>query len=139
MSTFILHFIRNEGPTLENVWCCSAALSYISVLFSTACAMYCLLISNFCGAFGLVLSMQYFSSLVIAVAGLLQPVVAEFLAFGIGVGLLPGLLGWIGNIMVAGGTLAVVYPSEDPGKDGDKPTVGNAKFNAEEEIKNIDV
>ena len=101
--------------------------------------MYCLLISNFCGAFGLVLSMQYFSSLVIAVAGLLQPVVAEFLAFGIGVGLLPGLLGWIGNIMVAGGTLAVVYPSEDPGKDGDKPTVGNAKFNAEEEIKNIDV
>ena len=67
--------------------------------------------SNFGGAFGLVLSMQYFSSLVIAVAGLLQPVVAEFLAFFIGVGMLPGLMGWIGNILVAGGTLAVVYPT----------------------------
>jgi len=69
--------------------------------------------SNIFGAFGLVVSMQYFDSLVIAVAGLMQPVVAEFLAFFIGVGLLPGVLGWIGNALVASGTFAVVYKKED--------------------------
>lgn len=53
--------------------------------------------------------MQYFDSLVIAVAGLMQPVVAEFVAFFIGVSLLPGLLGWLGNLLVFGGTIAVVY------------------------------
>jgi len=56
--------------------------------------------------------MQYFDSLVIAVAGLMQPVVAEFVAFFIGVSFLPGLLGWLGNLLVFGGTIAVVY---DPG------------------------
>jgi drug/metabolite transporter (DMT)-like permease len=66
-------------------------------------------VCNLCGAFGYVIAMQYFDSLVIAVAGLLQPVVATFIAFFIGVGLLPGLMGWVGNLLVAGGTFAVVY------------------------------
>lgn len=55
------------------------------------------------------MAMQYFDNLVIAVAGLMQPVLATFTAFFIGVGLLPSIMGWIGNALVAGGTFAVVY------------------------------
>lgn len=53
--------------------------------------------------------MHYFDNLVISVAALLEPVVAELLAFMFGVGFLPGWKGWLGNALVAGGTFAVVY------------------------------
>jgi hypothetical protein len=39
----------------------------------------------------------------------MEPVVAELLAFLIGVGFLPGWKGWLGNGLVAAGTFAVVY------------------------------
>ena len=51
-------------------------------------------------------------------ATLLEPVIATLTAVFLGVGLLPGTLGWVGNIMVAFGTFAVVYPSAASGKDG---------------------
>jgi len=55
--------------------------------------------------------MQYFDNLVISVATLLEPVVASLLAYFLNIGLLPGTNGWIGNLLVAGGTISVIYPS----------------------------
>ena len=67
---------------------------------------------------GYVRAMQYFDNLIIAVATLLEPVIATLTAVFLGVGLLPGTLGWFGNAMVALGTFAVVYPSASSGKGG---------------------
>ena len=53
--------------------------------------------------------MRYFDNLVISVAMLLEPTVAELLAAAFNVGNLPGLQGWIGNVLVMIGTFAVVY------------------------------
>jgi drug/metabolite transporter (DMT)-like permease len=55
--------------------------------------------------------MQYFANLIIAVATLLEPLIATIIAFILGVGLLPGPLGWLGNLVVVIGTLGVVIPS----------------------------
>jgi len=63
------------------------------------------------GTLGYVRSFKYFSSVIIAVAALLEPVVAAFSATAIGVGVLPGVEGWIGNFLVILGTLAVLYPT----------------------------
>lgn len=41
----------------------------------------------------------------------MEPVVAEFLAAAMGVVMLPGQQGWIGNAHVMGGALAVMAPS----------------------------
>ena len=60
---------------------------------------------------GYVKAFKYFSSIIIAVAALLEPVVAAFTATAMGVGVLPGVEGWIGNIFVIAGTLAVLYPT----------------------------
>ena len=38
--------------------------------------------------------------------------------FALGVGELPGVMGWIGNILVVIGTVGVVYPSVDSGGGG---------------------
>jgi len=67
------------------------------------------IVCNLCGTMGYVRAMQYFDNLVISSAALMEPVTAEFLAFGFGVSGLPGIQGWIGNALVAGGTLAVIY------------------------------
>jgi drug/metabolite transporter (DMT)-like permease len=64
---------------------------------------------NFFGSLGYVRAMQFFDNMVICVAALMEPVVAELLAFVIGVGFLPGWKGWLGNGLVAAGTFAVVY------------------------------
>lgn len=48
----------------------------------------------------------------------MEPVVAELLAASVGVSSLPGPLGWVGNLMVAVGTFAVVYPTATK-KNGD--------------------
>jgi len=71
---------------------------------------------NIFGAMGYVRAMQYFDNLIIAVATLLEPVIATLAAVILGVGLLPGSIGWVGNVMVALGTFAVVYPSASSGK-----------------------
>jgi drug/metabolite transporter (DMT)-like permease len=73
---------------------------------------------NLFGAMGYVRAMQYFDNLVISVAALLEPAVAELTAVALGVGVLPGTMGWAGNAMVAFGTFAVVYPSVSSGKGG---------------------
>jgi hypothetical protein len=46
-----------------------------------------------------------------------KQVIAEFMAFSFGVSTLPGFQGWLGNALVAGGTLAVVFQSSQS-KDG---------------------
>lgn len=66
-------------------------------------------VCNLFGAMGYIRAMQYFDNLVISVAALMEPVSAEFMAFALGVGFLPSWKGWLGNGLVAGGTLAVVY------------------------------
>jgi drug/metabolite transporter (DMT)-like permease len=68
---------------------------------------------NFFGTLGYVRAMQFFDNLVICVAALMEPAVAELLAFVIGVGFLPGWKGWLGNALVAAGTFAVVYRPHD--------------------------
>lgn len=80
------------------------------------------LICNMLGALGYVRAMQYFDNLVISTAALMEPVVAEFLAFFVGVGFLPGWKGWLGNALVAVGTLAVIAPSS-LSHHGDKKTM----------------
>ena len=70
------------------------------------------LVCNLLGTLGYIRAMQYFDNVVISVAALLEPVVAELLAFGLGVGFLPGWRGWTGNALVLFGTLAVVWPTK---------------------------
>ncbi|KAL7578544.1 hypothetical protein ACA910_011603 [Epithemia clementina (nom. ined.)] len=67
------------------------------------------LVCNLFGAMGYVRAMQFFDSLVISVAALMEPVVAELVACLLGVGFLPGWKGWLGNALVTSGTFAVVY------------------------------
>jgi drug/metabolite transporter (DMT)-like permease len=69
------------------------------------------LVCNLLGTVGFVRAMQYFDNLIIAVATLLEPLIATIIAFILGVGLLPGPLGWLGNLVVLIGTLGVVIPS----------------------------
>lgn len=46
---------------------------------------------------------------------LVEPVVAALTAVLMGVGVLPGLEGWIGNVLVGAGTIAVLYPTTKQG------------------------
>ena len=66
-------------------------------------------VCNLCGTMGYVRVMQYFDNLVISSVGLLEPAIAQFLAVGYGVGVLPGIQGWTGNVLVVCGTFAVIY------------------------------
>lgn len=69
------------------------------------------IICNMVGSMGYLRSTQYFDNLVISVATLLEPTVASFLAYSMGVGVLPGPLGWMGNVLVVLGTIAVIDPT----------------------------
>lgn len=71
-------------------------------------------ICNVMGTMGYVRAFAHFSSVIIAVAALAEPVVASFTAVAMGVGVLPGAEGWIGNFLVAAGTLAVLWPTINP-------------------------
>lgn len=73
--------------------------------------LYVAIICNVVGTMGFVRAMEYFENIIIAVATLMEPMIATLIAYVIGVGDLPGVLGWIGNVLVAIGTLGVVYPS----------------------------
>ena len=79
------------------------------------------IVCNLMGTMGYVRAFKYFSSVIIAVAALMEPVVAAFTAVGLGVGVFPGVEGWIGNLLVAAGTLAVLYPTTQSGKEEIKP------------------
>jgi drug/metabolite transporter (DMT)-like permease len=74
-------------------------------------------ICNLCGTMGYVRAFKYFSSVIIAVAALLEPVTATLLAIVLHVGVFPGWLGCIGNVMVIVGTLMVIYPSATEEED----------------------
>jgi drug/metabolite transporter (DMT)-like permease len=81
-------------------------------------------VCNLVGTMGYVRAMQYFENMVISTAGLMEPVVAEAMAFAFGVGFLPHWKGWLGNAMVACGTFAVVYPSSQ--SKGASTTAGHS-------------
>ncbi|GAX23250.1 hypothetical protein FisN_21Hh066 [Fistulifera solaris] len=85
--------------------------SRILVLF------YIALICNVVGTMGFVRAMKHFENIVIAVATLLEPMIATLIAIAVGVGELPGPMGWVGNFMVIVGTLGVIYPSVQKGED----------------------
>eukprot|EP00543_Licmophora_paradoxa_P000779 CAMPEP_0202454834 /NCGR_PEP_ID=MMETSP1360-20130828/12473_1 /ASSEMBLY_ACC=CAM_ASM_000848 /TAXON_ID=515479 /ORGANISM="Licmophora paradoxa, Strain CCMP2313" /LENGTH=467 /DNA_ID=CAMNT_0049074245 /DNA_START=221 /DNA_END=1621 /DNA_ORIENTATION=- len=53
-----------------------------------------IIVCNLLGAMGYARSMQYFDNLTISVACLMEPVMAEFIAFELDVGFLPGWKGW---------------------------------------------
>lgn len=73
--------------------------------------IYLAVVCNLIGTAGFVRAMKYFDNVVIAVATLMEPLMASLIAFAFHAGLLPGPLGWLGNILVVLGTLGVVYPS----------------------------
>jgi drug/metabolite transporter (DMT)-like permease len=73
--------------------------------------LYLALVCNCLGTMGIVRAMEYFDNVVIAVATLMEPLLASLIAYAFHAGILPGLLGWFGNVLVVLGTLAVVYPS----------------------------
>jgi drug/metabolite transporter (DMT)-like permease len=73
--------------------------------------LYIAIICNVMGTMGFVRAMQYFDSIVIAVATLLEPTAATVIAYLVGVGAWPSPAGWVGNALVVIGTLTVVYPS----------------------------
>lgn len=75
-------------------------------------------VCNVLGTMGFVKAMASFENIIIAVATLLEPMIASFIAFELKVGLLPGPLGWIGNALVMMGTFGVVYPSVNKGGGG---------------------
>ena len=77
------------------------------------------LVCNCCGALGYVKAMHYFDNLVISVAALMEPVVAELLSCLLNGGSLPDWKGWLGNALVACGTLAVVC--QQPGGKSASP------------------
>lgn len=73
--------------------------------------LYVAIVCNLVGTMGFVRAMEYFENIIIAVATLLEPMIATMIAVALGVGELPGAMGWTGNLLVAIGTLGVVYPS----------------------------
>lgn len=77
-------------------------------------------VCNVLGTMGYVRAFKHFSSVIIAVAALLEPVVAAFTAVLMGVGVLPGFEGWVGNALVIFGTLAVLYPTIERSKAAEK-------------------
>eukprot|EP00536_Pseudo-nitzschia_multiseries_P003414 jgi/Psemu1/301950/fgenesh1_kg.52_\ len=79
------------------------------------------LICNLLGTMGYARAMPHFDSIVICSVQLLEPVIAEFLSYFAGVGVLPGLIGWIGNAAVAGGTIVVLLESQASHNNTAKP------------------
>lgn len=80
--------------------------------------LWIVLVCSLIGTMGFVRSMQYFDSIIIAVATLLEPMIASIIATIMDVGVLPGPQGWIGNAFVIVGTFCVVYPSAAKGEGG---------------------
>lgn len=69
------------------------------------------IVVNMAGSCGFINAMKTFSTVVIAVATLAEPLTASLIAYAFRAGLLPGPMGWVGNCLVFIGTLSVVYPS----------------------------
>ncbi len=80
--------------------------------------IYLAIVVNILGTMGFVRAMEYFDTVVIAVATLMEPLMASLIAVAFHAGLLPGPVGWVGNFLVVAGTLGVVYPSIGKGSGG---------------------
>lgn len=80
--------------------------------------VYLAIVVNIMGTMGFVRAMRYFDTVVIAVATLMEPLMASLIAVAFHAGLLPGPIGWVGNFLVVAGTLGVVYPSIGKGGGG---------------------
>jgi drug/metabolite transporter (DMT)-like permease len=83
------------------------------------------LICNLIGTMGFVRSMTYFDPILIAVATLLEPMIASMIAVLMKVGLWPTPMGWLGNALVIAGTLAVVAPSAMRGDSSSSSSGGH--------------
>ena len=83
-----------------------------------ATELWVVFVCNMTGTMGFLNAMQHFENLVIAVATLLEPMVASLIAYALKVGELPGPIGWMGNVLVVIGTIGVVYPSVNSGDGG---------------------
>ena len=68
------------------------------------------------GTIGYTQAMKHLDNLTVSFACLLEPMIATGIAYFCGVGSLPGLEGWIGNILVVAGTVAVIYPTVEAAK-----------------------
>lgn len=77
--------------------------------------LWIVLVCNIVGTMGFLRAMQHFDNITIAVATLLEPMIASVIAYELKVGVLPGALGWVGNTLVMAGMLGVVYPSVNKG------------------------
>ena len=73
--------------------------------------VYLAVVVNMIGTMGFVRAMHYFDTVIIAVATLMEPLMASLIAYVFHADQLPGPLGWFGNVLVVAGTLGVVYPS----------------------------
>ena len=80
------------------------------------------LLCNVGGVMGYAHCLQYLDPLVIAVAALMEPVVAEVLASLAHVSPWPGLTGWTGNVLVTTGTVTLVwYSNQQPAPQTQPP------------------
>ena len=71
--------------------------------------LYMVLSCNFLGTMGYVAVLKYFDSVVIATIMLMEPVVAAFIQFWVGLDGLPGTQTWIGDAIVTIGSALVIY------------------------------
>ena len=70
-------------------------------------------VGNVLGTMGFVRAMAFFSTTTIAVATLMEPLLAQLIGYLFHVGLLPGPMGYVGNGLVMLGTIAVVWQSAE--------------------------
>lgn len=75
-------------------------------------------VGNVLGTMGFVRAMAFFSTTTIAVATLMEPLLAQLIGYVFHVGLLPGPLGYVGNGLVMIGTIAVVWQSAEKADGG---------------------
>ncbi|KAL3935003.1 MAG: hypothetical protein SGBAC_009398 [Bacillariaceae sp.] len=83
-------------------------------------------ICNIFGSMGYIRSLKHFDPLVVSVAALSEPVVAQLLSALAQVGLLPGWRGWIGNALIAIGSYCVAYQPPEKKAEQEKDSLGGS-------------
>ena len=110
MMLFVMHYFEKKDFS----WHFDRTTGILGCLRWEVDRLPCVLISSFVfnifGLVGYIRCMEYFDPIVIAVATLMEPVVAELIGFLVGSEALPGRMGWIGNVLVVIGTFCVVAP-----------------------------
>lgn len=95
----LLYLVVTDGENLE-----FTMDPYIGVfgwldLSRVPVVVYLAVVVNMMGTMGFVRAMHYFDTVIIAVATLMEPLMASLIAYGFHAGLLPGSLGWIGKCL----------------------------------------